>query len=168
VGFDAHLLKEETATVAESPTIGDVGHERHACNFRPTKIGPTQSIPVRGTRAFLLLELVGVDHERNDIVVVDVVLGLREALQGLLGFFEAILANEEPRRFGCKERREGQWYRPDPLFLVSDPNHESTTNADFSNKEGCRMFRTCSAKGILYPHCVGLSTSAFNIRALRN
>jgi hypothetical protein len=38
-----------------------------------------------------------VNHEGHGIVVVDVVLGLGETLEGLLGFLEAILANEVPR-----------------------------------------------------------------------
>jgi hypothetical protein len=102
VVLDADLLEEETTAIAESAAICDVGHERHACDFRTAKIGPTQSVPVCGSRTFFSLEFVGVDHECNGIVIVDVMLGLGEALERLFGFFEAILADEVPRRFGCE------------------------------------------------------------------
>jgi hypothetical protein len=102
VVLDTDSLEEEAAAVAESTTIGYVRHERHACDFGTAEVGSSQSVPVRGSRTFFSLEFVGVDHEGNDIVIVDVMLGLGEAFERLFGFFEAILANEKPGRFGCE------------------------------------------------------------------
>jgi hypothetical protein len=100
--LDTDLLEEEASTVAEGTTIGDVRHESHARDFGTAEVGSSQSVPVRGSRPFFSLEFVGVDHEGNNIVIVDVMLGLGEALERLSGFFEAILANEKPGRFGCE------------------------------------------------------------------
>jgi hypothetical protein len=58
-------------------------------------------------------------HQGDGVVVVDVVLGLREALERLFGVFESILADEEPRRLGSEVSGDPQWYRPDPLVGVS-------------------------------------------------
>jgi hypothetical protein len=148
VVLDADLLEEEATAVAESAAIGNVRHERHACDFRTAKIGPAQSVPVCGSRTFFSLEFVGVDHECNDIVIVDVMIGLGEALQRLLGFFEAILANEVPRRFGCKIGGETQWNGPDPLMTISQHLGISEFNADFGGRESCTKLHTCKANGI--------------------
>lgn len=128
--LDTDLLEEEAAAVAESTTIGDMGHERHARDFCTAEVGPTQSVPVRGACTFFFFELVSVDHEGNNVVIVDIVLGFRKALQRLLCFFEAILANEIPRRFRCKVCGEAQWYWPDPLPSISHQHGGSTASAD--------------------------------------
>jgi len=91
--LNADLLEEEATTVAQCAAVGDMGHERHARDLGATKIGSTQSVPVRCSSALLFLKFVCVDHKGNGIVVVDVVLGIGETLQRLFGFFEAILAN---------------------------------------------------------------------------
>ena len=71
-------------------------YKRHARDLCTAKVGTTQGIPVRGSRAFFLLELVGVYHERDGVIVVDVVLRVGKAFERLFGFFEAVLADEVP------------------------------------------------------------------------
>lgn len=95
--LNADLLEKEAATVTERATVSDMRHESHARDLSAAQISATQSVPVCGARSFLLLELVSVHHQRYSIVVIDVMLGLGEALQGLFGFLEAILAYEVPR-----------------------------------------------------------------------
>jgi hypothetical protein len=138
--LDADLLKEEATAVAESTTIGNVRHERHACDLGTAEIRPTQSVPVSGTSTFFSLELVGMDHEGNGIVIVDVMLGFREALKRLLGFFEAILANEVPRRFGCKIGSETQWDWPDPLTTMSQ-QHRTPTQTQLPVIGRCMLYK---------------------------
>jgi hypothetical protein len=89
-----------------------------------------------------------VNHESNDIVIVDVMLGLGEALERLFGFFEAVLTNEVPRRFGCKIGGETQWDWPDPLLTVNQQRGISEFNADFGGRESRIKLHTCNANGI--------------------
>jgi hypothetical protein len=89
-----------------------------------------------------------VNHESNDIVIVDVMLGLGEALERLFGFFEAVLTNEVPRRFGCKIGGETQWDWPDPLLTVNQQRGISEFNADFGGRESRIKLHTCNENGI--------------------
>jgi hypothetical protein len=78
--LNTDLLEEEAATVTERSAVGYMRHERHAGDLSATKIGPAESVPVRGAGTLLLLQLVGVDHQGDCIVVVDVVLWVGESL----------------------------------------------------------------------------------------
>lgn len=112
---DAGLLEEKASTVAERTAICNVREESHARNLCSAKVRAPESIPVRGTGTLLHLQLVGVNHQRHGGIVVDVVAGLREPLQALLGLVQSALADEEPRGLGRQigKDHEGDW--PDPL-----------------------------------------------------
>jgi hypothetical protein len=81
VVFNANLLEEEATAVAECSTVGDMGHERHACDLGATKIGSAKGVPVRGAGTLFFLEFVSMNHQGNGIIIVDVVLGIGETLE---------------------------------------------------------------------------------------
>lgn len=63
----------------------------------------------------LLLQLVGVDHHGNRSIVVDIVLRLRQADQGLLGLIKLICTDEVPWGLWGIESSDGKRDGPDPL-----------------------------------------------------
>lgn len=56
------------------------------------------------------------NHERDSIVVVDVVTGLGKTLQRTFCLFELVCADEEPRRLRCEVGRNGKGKWPQPLY----------------------------------------------------
>ncbi|KAI6760868.1 hypothetical protein HG530_009728 [Fusarium avenaceum] len=109
-----YLLEEERSAVTKGTSVGDLRKEADTSDLSTAKIAAAETVPVRGAGSLLDLKLVGVDHEGDGIVVIDVVLRVGKSLEGFLCFLKLNLDG------GSKEDEEDEGSQPEK---TADKHH---------------------------------------------
>lgn len=115
-GTKADLREEVGAIVSEADTTKNLTGEAEAGNLGAAELDALEAVEVGGADGQLLLEVIGVDDGGEGVLDVDVsgLLGL-ETVEGGLGVFHAIHADEVPGRLGGEVDERDEEAGPDPL-----------------------------------------------------